>query len=350
MAGLNANYALAAKVRAMYGRRLMPSDYRELLRKQSVNEVAAYLKQQPGYNALLSDTNENLVHRGQLESILRRQLFEEYIRMSFFIDESERDFYEYVVTDMEIDEILSCIRFINAGRQGEYIFSLPSFFAKRASFDLYALAKVKTFPDLIEFLQGTPYQAILKGFEADEAGKIDSIRIEIAFKRYFYDRIFSLIDSTYSGEVRGDILNSFGMDIDLENLMIILRLRKYFNATNEYIRTLLLPYFYRLSKKDIDHILEETDASETMKAIFDTYYGRKSFKKHSFDFLEKYGLQAQYEYHKKILMFANSTPELLTSYMQLKGIELNNLINIIEGIRYALQPAEIGKLLIGMEE
>lgn len=35
--------ALTAKVHAMYGRRLTPQHYRELLHKQTVGEIAAYL-------------------------------------------------------------------------------------------------------------------------------------------------------------------------------------------------------------------------------------------------------------------------------------------------------------------
>lgn len=349
MAAQSSNEALASKIKSMYGRRLTPSDYRELLRKQSTGEVAGYLKQRPGYAPLLSDTNENLVHRGQLEATLRRQAFEEYTRMTYYIDPAERAFYEYIVTDMEIDEILSCIRFINSGQSGGYIFSLPEFFVKHASFDLYVLARVRTFSDLTDSLRGTPYQNILRPFEADAQGRVDTIRIEMAFKHYYYEKIFSLIDGTYSGELRQRVIHSFGVDIDRINLMLILRLRKYFNASNDYIRSLLLPWFTRLNRKMLDRILEEPDASGVLKAILDIYYGKKNVKNRSLDYLEKYGLQTKYDYYRKILMFADSTPELLISYMQLKNIELGNLIHIIEGIHYALQPAEIGELLTGAE-
>jgi V/A-type H+/Na+-transporting ATPase subunit C len=77
MAYNTGSQALTAKVHAMYGRRLTPQNYRELVRKQSVSEVAAYLKQQTAYSPLLRDINENFIHRGQLENILRRDLFDQ---------------------------------------------------------------------------------------------------------------------------------------------------------------------------------------------------------------------------------------------------------------------------------
>jgi V/A-type H+-transporting ATPase subunit C len=349
MAKSVANYALAAKVKAMYGRRLTPQNYKELLRKQTVNEVAAYLKQQTSYIRLLSDINENLIHRGQLENILKKQFFDEYIKMFYFINQDERKFYDFVVIQMEIDELLSCIRFINAGRMGEYIFSLPEFFVKHSNINIYGLTKVRTFSELQELLSGTPYYDILKQFEQNSENKYDTIKIEIEFKRYYYTKILSIIEHSFSGKTKDDVLKSFGMEIDFENLMLIMRLKKYFNASNDYINNLLLPFYFKLKKDEINKILQETDISSIKKAIFDTYYG-KILKRYNFEFIEKYGQQASFEYHKKLLRFSFDTPTLVVSFMQLKHIELNNIINIIEGIRYALPAVEINKLLIGTEE
>jgi len=43
----------------------------------------------------------------------------------------------------------------------------------------------------------------------------------------------------------------FAMEIDIENLMIIMRLKKYFNASNEYISNLLLPFYFKVKKDEI---------------------------------------------------------------------------------------------------
>jgi V/A-type H+-transporting ATPase subunit C len=349
MATSVANYALAAKVKAMYGKRLSPQNYKELLRKQTVNEVAAYLKQQTSYSTLLSDINENLIHRGQLENILKKLFFDEYIKMFFYVKQDERKFYDFIIIQMELDEILSCIRYINAGRMGEYIFSLPSFFVKHSNIDINGLAKVRSYAELQELLKGTPYYDILKQFEQTNDNKSDTIKIEIEFKRYYYNKILSIIESNFSGKTKTEILKSFAMEIDLENLMLIMRLKKYFNASNEFINNLLLPYYFKVSKDEINKILQETDIASIKKAIFDTYYG-KIFKKYDFEFIEKYGQQANYEYHKKLLRFSSNSPSLVVSFMQLERIELNNIINIIEGIRYAMPASEISKLLIGTEE
>jgi V/A-type H+-transporting ATPase subunit C len=349
MANSVANYALAAKVKAMYGQRLTSQNYKELLRKQTVNEVAAYLKQQTNYSGLLSDINENLIHRGELENILKKQFFDQYIKMFYFINQDERQFYDFIVVQMEIDEILSCIRFINAGRMGDYIFALPSFFVKHSNIDINGLAKVRTYADLQDLLKGTPYYDILRNFEPNTENKFDTIKIELEFKKYYYAKILSIIGHNFSGKTKSEVLKSFAMEIDLENLMLIMRLKKYFNASNEYINDLMLPFYFKVKKDEFDKILQETDIASIKKAIFDTYYG-KMFKTYNFEFIEKYAQQATYEYHKRLLNFTFDTPVLVVSLMQLKRVEFNNIINIIEGIRYALPANEINKLLIGTEE
>lgn len=125
MAKSKGSTALTAKLRAMHGKRLTPQNYKELLRKQNVAEIAAYIKQQTAYSDLLKDINENSVHRGQLENVLRRELFNEYGKMLNYINPNEMKFYDFFILRMEIDEILSCVRFLNAGQQGEYFFFAP---------------------------------------------------------------------------------------------------------------------------------------------------------------------------------------------------------------------------------
>ncbi|MFO7161497.1 MAG: V-type ATPase subunit [[Clostridium] cellulosi] len=341
--------ALTAKVHAMYGRKLTRQNYRELVRKQSVNEVAAYLKQQTSYGPLLREVNENLIHRGQLENILKRDLFNQYMKVFHYVSSGEMEFYKFLIMRMEIDEILFCIRLLNANREEEYLLSLPSFFADHASFDLYGLAKVKNFDDLLKLLKPTQYYDILKKYDPSAGEKIDIIRIEIEFNKLYYSRIFEIIDRTFSGKVAEQVKNSFGMMIDLSNITSIIRLKKYFDAKRDYIEKLLLPFYFKVKPKELRAIMEANDANAAWLAACQTYYGT-AFKKYDFEYIEKYSHQIMYHYHKQLLTFTDSAPVAVVSFLQLEDIEIKNIIHIIEGIRYGLAPSEIEKLLVGVED
>lgn len=341
--------ALTAKVHAMYGRKLSQQNYRELVRKQTVSEVAAYLKQQTSYAPLLREINENFVHRGQLENILKRDLFDQYMKVFHYLSRDELKFYRFLIMRMEIDEVLSCIRLLNANREDEYLLTLPSFFAQHASFDLYALAKVKNFDELLKLLKPTKYYDVLKKYDPAEGEKIDIIKIEIEFNKLYYGRIFEIIDETFSGKTAEQVKNSFGMLVDLSNITSIIRLKKYFNAKSDYIVTLLLPFHFKVGQKDLRTIMEAADADAAWQAACETYYGA-AFRKFDFEFIENYTQQIMYQYHKQLFTFSSSAPVAVVSFLQLKDIEIQNIIHIIEGIRYGLAPAEIEKLLVGMED
>ena len=130
------NYnATVAKIMAIYGKRIRPQDYTEMMNKQNVSEVAEYLKRNTHYNELLSSIDTNTIHRGMLENLLRRSVFETYMRITGFEHISKQEFYNYKILQTEIDEILRGIRFINAKSQ-KLITAVPMYINHLTSFVL----------------------------------------------------------------------------------------------------------------------------------------------------------------------------------------------------------------------
>lgn len=347
MANNTDNDALTAKVRAMYGRCLSQQNYRELIHKQTVSEVAAYLKQQTDYAVLLRDVNESLVHRGKLEELLRGDLFDDYLSIFHFVGQQEKAFYRFFIMRLEMNEVLTCVRLIVADRAGEYVFGLPSFFAKHASFDLYELAKVKDYDGLLRLLKPTPYGELLRKYNPAEGGKIDAVRLEIELSGMYFSQILKSVEKTFAGETEREVHESFGMQIDLSNMIDIIRLKRYFNAKSDYIRTLLLPFYFKARRRELDEMMEAPDAAAAWKIAEGTYYGR-SFRKYNFEFVDQYEQQILYSFHKHLFITSMSAPVVVTAYLKLKEYEIQNIIHVIEGIRYGLAPVEIGKLLVGV--
>lgn len=339
--------ALTAKLHAMHGKSMSPQNYRELIRKQSVSEIASYIKHQTSYADALRDINESSVHRGQLENDLRRQFYTEYLKMLHYAQVQEMEFYNFFVIRMEIDEILSCFRFLNAGRQGEYFFSLPSYFASRAKFDLFGLAKVSSYKDLLNLLHSTPYYDILKQFDPEAENHTDIIRLENEFNKYYYSHILSVADRFFTGRDRQDIRNIFGTEIDLRNISEVFRLKKYFQVKNDYIRGLLLPFYCKLHREELAAMVDAPDIDGAIQVLNRTYYGKFAGNS-SFDTIEKFSQQAIYVFNRRALAFSQSAPVAVVAYLNLKSIEIGNLIRIIEGVRYGLSPAEIEKALTGI--
>ncbi len=70
--------AVLTKIRAIFGKRLTRSDYAQMARKRDVGEVAALLRENASYQAALKNVRETTVHRGQLEELLKKDIFYKY--------------------------------------------------------------------------------------------------------------------------------------------------------------------------------------------------------------------------------------------------------------------------------
>ena len=110
MLELNSNPAVTAKVRAMYGRRISDEQYDELMKRRSVSEIAGYLKSNTHFSAALANINESNIHRGQLEDVLRREVFNSYSRLYRYTNVRGENLFHYVIMEEEIGEILRMVQ------------------------------------------------------------------------------------------------------------------------------------------------------------------------------------------------------------------------------------------------
>ena len=88
MGNLLAYSGIVTKVRAMQAKLLTDEDFRNIAAFHTVTEVAAYLKEHPGYRNVLADMDENHLHRGEIEKLLVQSLYSDYT--PFFRNGSEK--------------------------------------------------------------------------------------------------------------------------------------------------------------------------------------------------------------------------------------------------------------------
>ena len=81
MGNLLAYSGIVTKVRAMQAKLLTDEDFQNIAAFHTVTEVAAYLKEHPGYRNVLADMDENRLHRGEIEKLLVQSLYSDYTRL-----------------------------------------------------------------------------------------------------------------------------------------------------------------------------------------------------------------------------------------------------------------------------
>ena len=334
---------LLAKARAMFGRRLTKQNYQELLNCQTVSEIAHYLKNNTDYAKILSGINETDIHRGQLEVRLNQRLFEDSALLYRYDLTVGEHFADYLISRSEIEQITHSLMLLQAGKPEEYIFSMPAFLNRHTHIDLLSLSRIKSYDDLLNALGHTPYRKILEPFRPVPGIPLNYTGVENALYTYLYKNLFKNIRQYTKGETRVQLLNLFNSYLDIYNYIRIIRLKHFYHAGADFIKSSLLP-FGTISERNLNEMLSAESKNELIAAMKKNSVGKKYLKvKHSYP--DELAGQVRYLISRHNIHFSTHPPVVMLSYIFLLQTEIKDITNIIEGIRYKLPSSEIAKLL-----
>lgn len=348
MSKYDRNSALTAKLHAMYGKRLTPQGYEELLHKQSVAELASCIRQQPPYDGLLSGIDENGIYRSQLESLLRSQVFFDYLKLFRYVDGDEVAFLDLFLRRMEIEEILGCVRSLAAGQPYRGACPDPAQYARLFCFDPQRLAEVNSYGALLSILEKTPYAKLLRAFDPGGRDGLPIPAIEYALEKNYYAGVMKFIREKFLGEPRKLLLDAFGTEIDLANISRIIRLKRYFHAASPQIRALQFPFPHGIRKKELERMIEAPDAEAALQVLARTRYFRR-FAEFGCDEVEFYAQKILFGLYLSMLRFSESSAVAVVAYLRLRQMEIDNIIRIIEGIHYGTAPQALANELVGID-
>ena len=134
-----------------------------------------------------------------------------------------------------------------------------------------------------------------------------------------------------------------GTEIDLLNIITIYRVNKYFYYSEYETQKLLIPIFYKLNKNEVNELISSNSFDEMINILSKTQYN-KIFKEENYMEHDK----NQYLYKIYIKYFKEKLFNICTVFcnINLIDIEIKNIINIIEGIRYNIDKTEIQKKIV----
>lgn len=339
------NKAMVTKSRAMYGKRLTKEDYQELVRMKSVRDIAVFLKSSPGYSDQLANIYPESIHRGQLELLLEKSVFHKYIRLTRYDINNKGSFLSFVISRFEVEQILRCIMYLNAQISEDFITNLPGYLISHATFPVMKLASVRNFPELLTVLEKTKYYDTVRLFAPKEGERIDYTACETALQTLYYREIFDILEKTVKGKEKEELKDILKIQIELKNISTIYRLKTYFRMEPEEIRSHLLPFSYRLKKDRLENLLKAEDGETIIRYLQNSLYGKR-LADDRLKYIEDYTKQINAYYSKQLMRFSVNVPAVVYGFMELMQLEVLNITNIIEGIRYHMSPDNIKKLLV----
>lgn len=339
-----ANNAIIAKAKAMYGNFLKPDDYEKLIKLNSVADIASFLKKHPNYESILRDIQENTIHRGHLESLIRKNTFDQVMKLSKLVFSKDEAFYKLNLIKQENEIILAVIRtFISEETDEKNV--LPYFFNEHTDIDMDKLIKSENYDDMLSALRNTAYYDILKPYETNNKDNIRYLDIEYNLEKYYYDEAFKRIDAHYSGKLKKEIMSIFQTVIELKNITKIYRLKKFYHADPITIRNVLIQEHSRISENKINEMIGLSNPDDILKFLSKSEYAQFT-NEQDYIYIEYYAGRIRYDLARKFMYFAQEVPKVYQAFITLSEIEIDNITNIIEGVRYRIDESEIKQMLI----
>lgn len=342
---MSTTLAVSAKARAKYGKFLTEQDYTNIIACQSVAEVMVYLKSHTHFASVLYEVNERDVHRGILEQLLRQYLFNEFDSLCRYDSNISASFSRYVIEKTEAEQIVRFLILLNSNSTEKFIFQFPDFLAKHTEFEVTKLANARDYNEFLAALSHTSYYSILKNYKPDENGRLPVSEIE----NKLYDRVLGhmleIITKRTKGSEQKELMAMFLTLNDYSIFSRILRLKKYYKMPPEVIMSNMNPEYSSLNPRIIEKMCEAETVEEVFGIMQSTSRG-KMMSKIGYNHSDDINPRVQYRLAKKYIHFSKNPSVVMISFMFLSEIELINVISLIEGIRYRLDPKTIESLII----
>lgn len=338
MGNLLSYSGLSTKVRAMQSKLIGEAQFQEIAQMDSVPQVVAYLKKQPGFADLWADLDENSLHRGDIEKLLLHTVHQNFAKLYRFANPEQRTFMKLYFKRYEIAIMKDCLRKVFDEGRGELDLSLfKAFFDQHSRLNIEKLTDVSTIEEFVEELKGSEYYAPLKKLSNDFSPSL--FDYGMALDQYYFANIWSVKEKLFKKRDLAEITTAYGNKFDMLNLQWIYRSKKYYHMAPADIYALLIPVHYRLSKNDISALVEASDLEEFRRGLDSTYY-KKRFPELAPEKLEEfYNLNLKTIIEKEARNYPHSVI-VIYSYLYHKEHEVDRLTTAIECVRYGLSPAE----------
>lgn len=345
MSGILKYASQSAKIHAMTSRLLTKDDFAQLVNMQNVTDVASYLVSNTVYKDVLGPINLSDVHRGQVEVLLYHSVIDDSIRIEKHLTGNNKRLFRFFYRRHEVEDLKKMLRTLQMGKPLSELDPSTLFIHKFSRINFNESLAATSINGLVESLKNTNFYNVLKPLvQGDE--KIDVFAAEMALDLYYYQRTAKQVNEMELGKDKLLLREMFGYDQDFKNIMWVYRAKKVYNLSREMMIRYIIPYFYKVKLEDLTSMIDATTEEDMLKIIDKTFYGKVlDFQA---PYIETQFLNFMHHRQKHTMRTNEFTIAPVVGYIYIKELEIQNIVNIIEGIRYKIDSDTITNFLVGV--
>ena len=332
--------AIGVKAHVLFSRLLTSEEYWALLNLKTTGEITDFLKQTEGYWDHLETLPSLIIHRIYLENAVRSAILSEATSFLSYLSGVRRKFFIDWLGWYEAEHLKSIFRWIRTKRvdrdeMRKRLFAVPG---SKLSYEL--LLNSRDYNDVLEALKDTRfYKVLAEPVKRLMNGEESLFSLELAIDNLVETSLYNDLKNLPEKEQK--LLEPlFGSRIDLLNLYHFHRCTWYFHMTLEETISRMLPVKYKVKTQHLREMSKGATWEERinrLEAFFPVYAGifRNALGQEDRELALEMSIK-RYNYLMALKIFQKGSPGFHTamSYFILKSHELDDVIRIIETVRY----------------
>jgi len=340
-----AKYAyINAKIRAMLSYLLTPEAFSRLLEAKDVYEALDGLKGTP-----YADIAEEVLHGTFNLELLERKLIKNdldiYRKVCRSIQSKvEKEFAYLLMSRYEIEELKVILRL----RHQKTPVDLQDYLLGENIANIIDYKKIissQNIEEIILVLDETPYKKPLLRVKDKYKEKDNSFYLEAALDLDYYNRLAKNVDKLSSMD-KQMCQKVLGVEIDIENINWLIRLRKYYSLGMADMLDFVIPGGARINKDVVRNFYTTNGLTKVAEAVsLGPFMKIKDLAFENIDLLENFLYEILLKETKRALAGFPFTIATILGYFNLKRRETKNIVSLLYAKNYGWKSDRIAPLL-----
>lgn len=350
MQNLSAYAFINAKVRAMIGQFLSAEDLNRLLHAKDIEEAIAVFKDTP-YAALV---RVDVLHEKGLEFIEKElKSYDISLHQKIMRGLPEgvpKEIAALLKERYELDQVKVLLRIWNqkAGDEARQYVDAEAFVHP---VDIDKVMAARDADELAGAFAKTPFAAPILATKEKYQKTGSLFYIEAALDRDYFDRLWQEIDRL-SGQDREIARRMVAIEIDIENISGLLRLKQYYDLPFTEAAPMVLPHGYKTNERLLRSIFLKEGGGTTLRGLavgpyqdLAELFGR-GIDRSQLHLMEGVLTQVLLQEARRVLAGFPFTIGTVLGYLILKRMETRDIISILYSKSYGMKPDQIRGTLV----
>lgn len=325
--------ALNAKLKGMYASELTKEELYEFSRAGNIKEAIYLLKAK---FPELENVNEDM-HRKELEQELNNLFIINILKICKYLNKNEKEIFMQFLSKYELNCVKNVFRNVTTNRDSSDSLKNIDNWTTKMFTDINGINQIKEETEFLELIKSSEYYKIFKEYE-QEIENVPLEEIEVKLDKFYFNKVYHMAEKENK-----ELQDLIGTEIDLLNIIWIYRSKKYFNYSEDEINDIIIHINYKLNKNTLKELLNVNSYTEILDIVANTKYKNVFQGEETIEHDKN-----EYLYKKYMKYFKTKLFNICTVFCEINliDIEIKNIINIIEGIRYNIDRQEIQKKII----